>query len=138
MLTIPDYHSDQSPGYVDYDPTLKLWASLDFQQSELLDSSINSVTPLWEGTLTQLTGTKVNITVKRVNGTLVADGPTSFVGANVSAVKVPSSLSQLNGSDRVSTCLHNPSHTVSMEAARLTARSSPTRTPQTSPSPTLE
>ncbi|KAH9847493.1 hypothetical protein C2E23DRAFT_907054 [Lenzites betulinus] len=83
--------ADQSPGYVDYDPALKLWASLDFQQSELLDSSVNNVTPLWEGTLTQLTGAKVNITVKRVNGTLVADGPTSFV---------PSSLSQLNGSDR--------------------------------------
>ncbi|KAI0637517.1 hypothetical protein C8Q77DRAFT_372085 [Trametes polyzona] len=70
---------DQSPAFVDYTPVLKLWASLDYEESQLLDSSVNNVKPLWEGTLTQLTGQLLNITVKRVNGQLVADGPTAVV-----------------------------------------------------------
>ncbi|KAI0637514.1 hypothetical protein C8Q77DRAFT_371929 [Trametes polyzona] len=70
--------ADQSPGFVNYTPVLKLWASLDYEESQLLDGSIHNVQPLWEGTLSQITGPLVNITVKRVDGMLVADGPLSL------------------------------------------------------------
>ncbi|KAL1938587.1 hypothetical protein VTO73DRAFT_11402 [Trametes versicolor] len=92
--------ADQSPGYVDYVPTLKIWASLDYAESQLLDSSVNSVAPLWQGTLTELTGAKITITVSRVNGKLVATGPSSFVGG---AAKTPF-LKQMSANyDRPST-----------------------------------
>ncbi|OJT07658.1 hypothetical protein TRAPUB_1483 [Trametes pubescens] len=73
---------DQSPAYVDYIPTLKIWASLDYTQSQLLDSSVNNITPLWEGTLTELTGKQITITIDRDSkGKLVAKDSSSLAGA---------------------------------------------------------
>lgn len=92
--------SDQSPAYVDYIPTLKIWASLDYTQSQLLDSSVNNITPLWEGTLTELTGKQITITIDRDSkGKLVAKDSSSLAGAAAKS----SFLKQLSANfDRVS------------------------------------
>ncbi|KAI9067900.1 hypothetical protein FKP32DRAFT_205705 [Trametes sanguinea] len=72
---------DDSAVYVNYEPILYLWASLDYTESELLDQSVMSIASLWHHDVSTLTGTQIAITVKRVNGVLVADGP-SGAGAH--------------------------------------------------------
>ncbi|KAI0771665.1 hypothetical protein BD413DRAFT_613164 [Trametes elegans] len=69
--------NDASPAYANFQPLLYLWASLDYEESELLDSSVTDVKPLWSGDLSKITGKQITITVKRENGTLVADGPSA-------------------------------------------------------------
>ncbi|KAI0637505.1 hypothetical protein C8Q77DRAFT_371188 [Trametes polyzona] len=67
---------DQSPGYVDFVPVLTLWASLSgFQESQLLDDSVTTIPPLWKEDLTKIDGEDITITMKRVNGKLIAVGP---------------------------------------------------------------
>ncbi|KAI0637504.1 hypothetical protein C8Q77DRAFT_1070052 [Trametes polyzona] len=79
--------NDQSPGYVEFTPVLKLWASLGFEESQLLDSSVNNVAPLWQGDLTKITGPSFTIKVKRDNlGRLVAEGPKSLNASSALSV----------------------------------------------------
>ncbi|CDO69390.1 hypothetical protein BN946_scf185040.g3 [Trametes cinnabarina] len=68
---------DVSPGYVNYDAHLYIWASLDFKESELLDDSVQSTPSLWDGDLGQLTGKKIPIKVYRDKGKVVVNGPKS-------------------------------------------------------------
>ncbi|KAI8986671.1 hypothetical protein BD414DRAFT_536591 [Trametes punicea] len=74
--SVPDGNS----AYVNYTPILKLWVSLDYEESELLDVSIKDVPPLWQGDVSRITGKTVTINVKRDdNGSIVVDGPKGAV-----------------------------------------------------------
>ncbi|OSD01883.1 hypothetical protein PYCCODRAFT_452973 [Trametes coccinea BRFM310] len=77
---------DATPAYVDYVPELNVWANLDYAESELLSSSVKSIKPLWHGNLTEITGKQIMITVKHVDGVLVADGPTAGGSAGTPAL----------------------------------------------------
>ncbi|KAL7279493.1 LOW QUALITY PROTEIN: hypothetical protein ACG7TL_007336 [Trametes sanguinea] len=71
---------DSAPAYVNYDPMLYIWASLDYAESELLDQSVTSTQSLWNQDVSKLTGPQITINVKRVNGVLVAEGPSARGG----------------------------------------------------------
>ncbi|KAI9069117.1 hypothetical protein FKP32DRAFT_87479 [Trametes sanguinea] len=71
---------DSTPVYVNYEPKLYLWASMDYVESELLDQSVTTTQSLWNQDVSKLTGTQITITVKRVNGVLVAEGPSGAGG----------------------------------------------------------
>ncbi|KAI9068893.1 hypothetical protein FKP32DRAFT_107817 [Trametes sanguinea] len=73
---------DANPAFVDYVPELYIWAALDYAESELLDSSVASIAPLWHGNLSQLTGPQIQITFKHDNGVLVAQGPSAAGGSS--------------------------------------------------------
>ncbi|KAL1938618.1 hypothetical protein VTO73DRAFT_11433 [Trametes versicolor] len=75
---------DRSPANVDYVPTLKIWADLDFAESELLERRVNDVQPIWEGTLTDFDG-RIPVIVKRKNGRIIADGPSLSITGNTNS-----------------------------------------------------
>lgn len=76
--------SDRSTANVDYVPTLKIWADLDFAESELLQRRVNLVQPIWEGTLTDFDD-RIPIIVKRKNGRIIADGPSLSITGNTNS-----------------------------------------------------
>ena len=59
--------SNTIAAYINYTPILKVWATADYEEGQLLDSDISALPELWSGDLSVMMGPEVPLIVSRDN-----------------------------------------------------------------------